>query len=133
MIKEDRHVMSHRPYAVDLSTYTTHADPGYSGGRTTQLLRAVWFRRKQGTLVAYYGQLWDISDATSAEEMLAKYTDGRYGGSWAMGYDGETVRLESPLTASAYQELSGVLAEALARFTETGQPPVGFDGWWVFE
>lgn len=78
MIREDRFLISKRPYAVDLSTLR----PGRDGWWH---ISAAWFRRRGGVTYACVGDLYTIQRPAPASpvEFLARYTDGRYGGDCA--------------------------------------------------
>ncbi|BAL87184.1 hypothetical protein AMIS_19640 [Actinoplanes missouriensis 431] len=90
MIREDRFLLSRRPYAVDLgSLHVREIGEGY----TTSTVSAIWFRRRRGETVAVYGHLWDHQNppARSAIEFLERHDDGRYGGRAEARWDGSTL------------------------------------------
>lgn len=130
MRREDRFVMSRRPYAVDLSSLRTkeHKRPDgttYGHGR----IGAVWFRRRSGVTAACVGHLWDYQDSVpkDAAEFLERHTDGRHGGDCAGRWDGENYwGSQKPDTIA---EHLGLLRPMLAAFPEI---PDGYDGWWRF-
>jgi hypothetical protein len=130
MIREDRFLISRRPYAVDLSSLKLQEhtrDNGthfYSGGIT-----AVWYRRRRGVTVACVGSLWDFQDAAPADgiEFLARHDDGRYGGSCAGRWDGENYwGAQKP---SEIEEHLTLLRPMLDSYPAI---PPGYDGWWRF-
>ena len=130
MIREDRFLISRKPYAVDLgSLRVTHIGAAHDG-RTlaTARINAVWFRRRNGVTVACVGHLWDIqSPPADASTFLAAHTDGRYGGRcegrWdGTGYWGEEV----PALQARHLEL---LRPMLAGYPAI---PAGYSGWWRF-
>lgn len=121
MRRESRFVLSHRPYAVDLSGL--HVD----GMRAR--LGAVWYRRRQRVTVACIGYLWDYQDATprTAAEFLARHVDGRYGGTCEGRWDGSRYwgAQEPDVIAQHLQ----ILRPMLDAFPDV---PDGYDGWWTF-
>jgi hypothetical protein len=122
MIREEKFVLSHRPYAVDLSSLDTDREP--------PTVRAAWFRRRKGVLVAAVGVLWDVQRPVPADaaEFLARHDDGRYGGDCLGRWDGSRYwGAQEPEAAAAHLDL---LRPMLASYP--GIPP-GFDGWYVFE
>lgn len=131
MKQEEKFVMSHKPYAVDLSSMrTTHTGTRYDGTpMATVVLDAVWIRRRGGTTVACTGTLWDIQVPPPgfALEFLAAHDDGRYGGRCAGRWDGTGYwGAERPETVAQQMAL---LRPMLENFPEI---PDGYDGWWTF-
>lgn len=127
MIREDRFVLSRRPYAVDLDSLRV-AEIGE--GYTTATVDAIWFRRRRGETVAVYGELWDHQNPPpqSAAEFLARHDDGRYGGRALARWDGSTLWApETPFETAAKRQAT--LQRALTDFPDV---PAGHDGWWVF-
>jgi hypothetical protein len=124
MIREERFVQSHRPYAVDLGSLTTD-------GRSHATLDAVWFRRRAGRAVACIGKLWDVQRPlpTDAEQFLKQHDDGRYGGDCEARWDGERFwsSSQNPETVGRYLALLGPMLE-----NHPDVPP-GYTGWFVFE
>lgn len=134
MIREDRFVMSHRPYAVDLASLRVvehPADPTRNRTVTTYsyTVRAVWFRRKNRVTVACIGTLWDISQerVDDAVAFLDQHDDGRYGGTCAGRWDGAGYWGEQDLDEMAAH--LDVLRPMLDGFPAI---PDGFDGWYTF-
>ena len=129
MRREDRFVLSHRPYAVDLTTIRVDdfsSDP---------FINAVWYRRRRGVTVACVGYLhlwtpghrleWSTDDPVTAVEAA---DDGRYGGTCTGRWDGHGYwGAENPEEAAADLE---VLRPMLDEFPII---PAGFDGWWTWQ
>ncbi len=137
MIREERFVQSHRPYAVNLASFRTF-DPNDGNGLTADPAKwtwaridATWFRRRAGVTVACVGHLRDLQRPapTDAAEFLARHEDGRYGGDCRSRWDGERFW-------SAIQD-PGVRAADLALLKPMleSYPDVvaGYSGWYVFE
>jgi len=130
MYREDKFVLSHRPYAVDLSSLHVNVEGGRNGEYAHASVRAVWFRRKNGVTGAVAGELWDIQRPTPKDAMqfLEQHDDGRYGGRpfarwdgtnfWAAGQDPE--------------ENARLLALLKPMLAEYPAVPEGHDGWWRF-
>lgn len=134
MIREDRFVMSHRPYAVDLASLRVvehPADPARSGTVTTyhHTVRAVWFRRRNRVTVACIGTLWDITrePVSDAVAFLDAFDDGRYGGTCAGRWDGANYWGAQDLDEMAAH--LNVLRPMMDGFPAV---PSGFDGWYCF-
>lgn len=115
--------ISQHPYAVDLGSLDRR--------QTMVCVTAVWYRRKTGLLSAHIGYLRDYQalDSPSAEEFLARYRDGRYGGECLSRWNGGD--LWTCCRSWETAERHKVLLEAML----AGYPaaPEGYDGWWVFE
>ena len=92
MIREDRFLISRKPYAVDLASFRTmEREPGRNWAWYT--IDAVWFRRRRGETVACVGTLRDIVDdpaPATVEEFLHRFDDGRYGGDTEGRWDSES-------------------------------------------
>lgn len=135
MIREDEHVLSRRPYAVDLTSLRSGPLPtaGLDSPTVYRVgLDAVWFRRKNGVVVATLGQLWDSQSPAPADAAAALryHDDGRYGGDWIARWDGSRyigARGYPPDTMAAHL---AILRPALERYPAV---PAGHDGWWRFE
>jgi hypothetical protein len=128
MRREEGFVHSHRPYAVDLSTLSVSTLDGGRSVRST--VRAVWFRGTVNAPVACTGKLWNIERTapSTAEQFLARHTDGRYGGECESRWTGEsfwTVLGDPEESAADLAFLRTALAEYPAL-------PDGCDGWWTF-
>ncbi|MGW2739087.1 hypothetical protein ACWC4D_33420 [Streptomyces sp. NPDC001288] len=123
MRRENRFLISRKPYAVDIQGLRT-------SGNNTAYLDAVWFRRRRGVTVACVGHLWDIQNPLpkDAAEFLARHDDGRYGGTCEGRWDGERYwGAQAPELIGAHLSL---LRPMLANFPAI---PPGYDGWWTFQ
>jgi len=130
VIRDDRFLISRKPYAVNLGSLRI-TDPGerYDGTPTcTATLDAIWFRRRKGVTVACIGHLWDIqAPPTDAAAFLAAHTDGRYGGTCFGRWDGAGYwGAEDP---DVIAEHLGLLRPMLAGYPAI---PPSHDGWWHF-
>lgn len=131
MHREDKFVMSHRPYAVDLASFRIdEIRNGYKGEYACATVSAAWFRRKNGINQAVVGELSD-SQCTipkDAVQFLEQYEDGRYGGRPFARWDGTSFWCagQDPDENAGYLEL---LKPMLADFP--AEPP-GYSGWWRF-
>ena len=122
MFREDRFILSHRPYAIAPSSL--HTD-----NKHTATVNAVWYRRRNGLTIACIGYLWDIQNPApqDAAEFLARHTDGRYGGKCRGRWDGKRYwGAQDPEVIAAHLEL---LRPMLADYPTV---PAGYDGWWRF-
>ena len=132
MIREDRFLISRRPYAVDLSSLRgTRTDtpngrnPYFYDGR----IDAVWFRRKNGVTAACIGTLWDLQypEPADAAQFLQQHDDGRYGGDCDGRWDGENYwGAQKPEITERHLDL---LRPMLANYPAI---PAGYDGWYRF-
>jgi hypothetical protein len=136
VIREDRFVLSHRPYAVDLGSLTTDRHERQLGdSRGTHYwsgqVGAVWFRKRRGVLVAVVGTLWDYQDQQpfTAEQFLERADDGRYGGTALGRWDGESYWSGCGGRLDVQREHMETLEPMLAAYPEL---PRGYDGWWVY-
>ncbi|MET8978537.1 hypothetical protein ABZX85_23255 [Streptomyces sp. NPDC004539] len=135
MIRENRFLISRKPFAINLATVTleaTERDGIYWLSGTCQ---AVWYRRKDGVTRACIGtlKLWahwlrEEPDLSSPQAMLGNDLDSRYGGNpdgrWdGSGYWGSEI-------PEVQQEHLAVLRPMLANHPST---PAGYDGWWTFQ
>jgi hypothetical protein len=132
VIREDRFLISRKPYAVDLSSLRGELKASPQGRRPTYYdgrIDAVWFRRKQGVTAAYIGTLWDLQDAEPADgaAFLTAHTDGRYGGDCDGRWDGTSYWGNVPLTVQ--EQHLAILRPMLANYPDL--PPL-YDGWWRF-
>lgn len=130
MIRDDRFLISQRPYAVDLSSLRVETRTRMSGpDYYSATIDAVWFRRRKSITVACIGELWDFQDErpTDGRMFLEQLTDGRYGGRCAARWDGTGYwGAEAPDVAAAHLE---VLRPMLAGYPALVE---GYDGWWRF-
>lgn len=141
MIREDRFLISRKPFAVDLSSFlsgeqtvrdegTDHERYLYSGR-----IDAVWFRRKQGTTYACLGslKLWShnlrcrIEDTEDPAQVLSADLDSRYGGDCDGRWDGE--RYWGAQKPEVIEQHLALLRPMLANYPEI---PAGHNGWWRF-
>jgi hypothetical protein len=127
VIREDKFLISHAPYAVDLLSLeiASRRDSGWHSGT----VRAVWFRRKSGVLTSHIGTLWDSQkpEPFDAEEFLERHEDGRYGGNCVARWDGES--FWGNVTMLQQMKYMDVLVPMLENYPAV---PHGFDGWWTF-
>lgn len=130
MRREDRFVLSHRPYAVALATFRMEMSTGWNGEYSHGTIDAVWFRRKSGVTAACVGTLSNMQypPALDVAAFLAGFDDGRYGGDCLGRWDGTRYwgAGQDPDVNAAYLEL---LRGMLAAFPDV---PACHDGWWVF-
>lgn len=131
MIREDRFLISNRPYAVDLSSFRVTSENAYPDGRRSYWCRvdAVWFRRRHGVTAACVGNLRDLQDErpTDAAEFLDHFTDGRYGGDCEGRWDGDNY-----WGAGAPDVIERHLALLRPMLANYPAIPDGYDGWWRF-
>ncbi|MGI5414276.1 hypothetical protein [Actinomadura luteofluorescens] len=142
MRREDRFVMSHKPYAVDLSTLSGDRRTGYQGREYySGVIRAVWFRRRRRSgngpilTVACIGTLWDSQDTVPADgrAFLEAHTDGRYGGHTLGRWDGSGYwGSENPDVMAQHLEVLRPMLDGYANNPRNPAIPAGFDGWWTF-
>ncbi|MGV9891701.1 hypothetical protein [Streptomyces sp. NPDC003395] len=129
MIREDRFLISRKPYAVDLASFRqTERDPDKTWAWYT--IDAVWFRRRRGETVACIGSLRDIIDdpkPLTAQDFLHRFTDGRYGGDCHGRWDGSSYW--GDVTLDTQRQHLEVLQPMLANYPAI---PPGYDGWWTF-
>lgn len=134
MIREDRFLISRKPYAVDLSTVTAESAYRYDAYWLEGECLAVWFRRKNGTTYACLGALalWahrlrHEPDTSSPEAILRNDLDSRYGGDTHGRWDGERYwGSQKPFEQALHLT---VLEPMLANYPEL---PPGHSGWWRF-
>lgn len=131
MYREDKFVLSHRPYAVDLASFRIdEIGAGWRGEYAHATVNAVWFRRKNGINQAVVGELWDSqwTIPKDAVQFLEQHEDGRYGGRPFARWDGTNFWCagQDPEENARYLEL---LKPMLAAFPAI---PDGYDGWWRF-
>lgn len=131
MIREDKFLISHAPYAVKLDSlkvteYTRDSGTCYYGAT----VESVWFRRKSGVLTSHLGTLWDFQNERPADvaAFLQANDDGRYGGDCVARWDGES--FWGNVSLDAQTRYLAVLRPMLESYPEV---PPGFDGWWTFK
>lgn len=134
MIRDDRFLISRKPFAVDLGSMTgVQHDRGdrvaFSG-----TANAVWFRRKDGVTRACIGTLglWshylpERLDLNDPHAVLSADLDGRYGGDCHGRWDG-TGYWGAEVLEVQQQHLE-ILRPMLAGYPAI---PAGYDGWWRF-
>ncbi|MGW5582838.1 hypothetical protein [Streptomyces sp. NPDC003857] len=130
MIRENRFLISRKPYAIDLSSLQrSERDPDKTWA--WYAVDAVWFRGTKNDPVACLGSLRTIIDdpaPVNVEEFLARFTDGRYGGDCQGRWDGENYwGAQKPLEIDLHLSL---LEPMLANYPAV---PDGYDGWWTFQ
>jgi hypothetical protein len=129
VIREDRFLISRKPYAIDLgSLHQYHRTEG--SGWASYSVQAVWFRRRRGENVACIGHLWDVQDdpgPLDAAEFLARHDDGRYGGTCVGRWDGDSYW--GNVTLEQQEQHLAVLRPMLAAYPAV---PEGYDGWYTF-
>lgn len=136
MIREDRFLISRKPYAIDLDSLQV-GEPTDSG-HYWAMVNAVWFRRhskgygedRRIVTVACIGTLRNLQDdkPADARAFLAAYTDGRYGGDCQGRWDGTGYwGAEKP---EVVEEHLALLRPMLANYPAI---PHGYDGWWTFQ
>jgi hypothetical protein len=133
--REEKFVMSHKPFAVDLATFRD-GELYEHGSRFSVHARidAVWYRRKDGETRACLGSLglWsqclrEPVDPLDPAAVLSADLDSRYGGDCHGRWDGIGYWGAEDLDVQA-QHLA-LLRPMLENFP---QVPAGFDGWWTF-
>lgn len=134
MNRTDRFVMSHRPYAVDLSSWRRGEWKTSMDGRqyARHTIASIWFRRKRGVTVAHLGTISTNSGTDSAEDFLRLHNDSRYGGNWIAAWDGERCWTETPAAKTDLDRYAEVLGAALTGFRNDKAVPQGHCGWWTF-
>jgi hypothetical protein len=138
MIRAPKLVASRPMYAFDPGTF--HTGHGFDADHCgTRGLRAAWFKRKGGRLVATMGtyHLWiyhlhDTKPVVDTyDAWVAAHADNRSGANHEASWDGVallgTGERVTPEVAARQVEF---LSKMLARHPE---PPTGYDGWWTFE
>lgn len=131
MIREEKFVISHAPYAVkldnlDRETYHDQVQVHYRYS-----IEAAWFRRHGGITVACLGYLRTSKQEafTEAAPVLEHMTDGRYGGDCKARWDGNNLWAPES-TWEQMKTYEDFLRPMLENFPEV---PAGFDGWWTFK
>jgi hypothetical protein len=133
MIREDRFVQSHQPYAVHLDSFI----PRGPGGQAS--INAVWFRRRRGgwgsegdiatvACAGYIPECQIVPPPADAADFLARMTDGRYGGHCLARWDGRSLWAPET-TPAAYKAYLELLGPMLANHPAV---PEGYQGWWTF-
>jgi hypothetical protein len=132
MIREEKFIQSHAPYAVHLGHFRP---PGPE--RTQATIGAAWFRRRRAQntgpmlTVACAGYLAEclIDPAPrDAADFLARMTDGRYGGHALARWDGHNLWAPE-MGEDERAKYKALLVPMLAGFPAI---PPGLSGWWTF-
>jgi hypothetical protein len=122
VIRGTKFVLSHRQYAVDLSSLRVEA--GFSS------VDAAWFRRHDGTTRACVGELHYHQGQfapKTVEELLRRHNDGRYGGDCLGRWDGARYwGSQDPDVIERHLRLLRPMLEGYPAI------PPGYDGWWRF-
>lgn len=141
MIREEKFLISRKPFAVDLGTLHTESQTVHNEGTAHERhlyhgrIDAVWFRRKQGVTYACLGSLglWSqnlrrrIENPEDPIQVLSADLDSRYGGTCYARWDGERYWGSQKPTEQALQ--LALLEPMLANYPAV---PDGYDGWWRF-
>lgn len=129
MIREDRFLISQRPYAADLNSLRLTEDEGCNGTYWRGRIDAVWFRRRNRITVACIGSLWDSQDDKPADgnTFLTAHTDGRYGGNCNGHWNGTSYWGNG--TLHEQEQHLAILRPMLDTYPAI---PDGYDGWWRF-
>jgi hypothetical protein len=131
VIREDKFLISHAPYAVDLTVLGEEIYYGNIQNHYRYTIPAAWFRRRNGHTVACLGFLNTsrTTPATLTAQVLGDFTDGRYGGHCKARWDGDN--LWAPESSwEQMKEYEEFLRPMLANYPAV---PPGFDGWWTFK
>ncbi|WP_327066809.1 hypothetical protein [Kitasatospora sp. NBC_01302] len=134
MIRDNRFLISRKPFAIDLSTVTGEQQPRGDLHAFSGTANAVWYRRKDGVTRACIGTLglWDHYlprplNLEDPHDILTADLDGRYGGKCHGRWDGE--RYWGAQEPAVMEQHLAVLRPMLANYPEI---PDGHDGWWRF-
>jgi len=133
--REDRFLISRKPFAIDLATVTGEQHErgdliAFSGSAD-----ALWFRRQAGVTRACLGSLmlWshylpEPLDLDDPHAILSADLDGRYGGDCHGRWDGE--RYWGAQEPDVQEQHLAILRSMLAKYPAV---PPGHDGWWTFQ
>lgn len=135
MHREDRFLISRKPYAIELTTVTGKQHERGDRIAFSGTANALWFRRKAGVTYACTGSLMlfshylpDRLPLDDPHAILAADLDGRYGGNAHGRWDGTRYwGAQEPLQMAL--DLT-VLEPMLANYPAI---PDGHDGWWTFQ
>ncbi|WP_327359512.1 hypothetical protein [Streptomyces sp. NBC_01304] len=135
MIREDRFLISRKPFAVDLSSVTGELGPHGDRFSIDGKADAVWFRRQDGVTRACIGtiMLWrhhlrEPVPLDTAQAILSADLDGRYGGDCHGRWDGD--RYWGAQEPAAMEQHLAILRPMLDNYPSL---PPGYDGWWTFQ
>ena len=127
MIRENKYVAGHRPYAVNLSSLAV-GEASANGEFAYLTIPAVWFRRRKGLLVACAGYLWDFQAAdVEAPVFLMELGTSGYGGTCQGRWDG--TRYWGQQEPDLIDHHLNLLRPMLDNFPDV---PEKYDGWWTF-
>lgn len=134
MIREDRFLISRKPFAVDLDTLVGSQHPRGDRHAFSGSVNALWFRRQSGITRACLGTLKLFShylpaplDLDDPHAVLAADLDGRYGGDCHGRWDSERYwGAQEPHVQALHLT---VLEPMLANYPAL---PAGHSGWWTF-
>jgi hypothetical protein len=134
VIREDRFLISRKPYAVDLSTLSGKQHERGDRIAFSGSVNAVWFRRQGGVTRACIGslKLWSHYlpaplDLDDPHAVLSADLDGRYGGNCQGRWDGIGYWGAEDLDVQA--QYLAILRPMLASYPVI---PAAYDGWWRF-
>lgn len=135
MIREEKFVMAHKPFAIDLDSVRIDSHKERDGRFfVSGSCNAVWFRRKDritrvcwGTLKLWGHYLDKPVDMTSPPSILSADFDSRYGGDCAARWDGQNYwGSEDP------ERIRFDLAALKPMLENFPRVPPELDGWWTF-
>lgn len=141
MIREEKFLISRKPFAVDLGSLSSESQTVHNAGTEYERhiyrgrIEAVWFRRKHGTTYACLGslKLWGhnlprrIEDIEDPVKVLSADLDSGSGGDCHGRWDGDRYwGAQEPDVIERHLEL---LRPMLANYPAV---PDGYDGWWRF-
>jgi hypothetical protein len=138
VIREEKFLISHAPYAVKPETInlTPYSHTPNNGSETVTTwsgtIEAMWFRRKSGRLSAHYGCLHGHFGEDQPDgflDFMAKCDDGRYGGNCWARWDGDYFWAPDT-TWEIQKKYQAELDAALKRY---GEIPDGCNGWWTYK
>lgn len=134
MHREDKFVLSHRPYAVDPTTLRLRF--AYEGAWDSWMIDAVWFRRRRDVTAACVGFLTTLVDAkpTDYRGFLESYEDGRYGGKCLARWDGSSIWYagQDPEENAQHLELLRTVLDAYHANPKAPELGSRWDRWWRF-
>jgi len=135
MIREEKFLISRKPFAINLSTVTGRQAGGINAVTFSGTCNALWFRRQHGVTRACLGtlKLWSHYlpaplDLNDPHAVLSADLDGRYGGDCEGRWDGE--RYWGAQEPDVQEQHLAILRLMLAKYPAL---PAGYDGWWTFQ
>ena len=134
MIRDDRFLISRRPFAVDLSSLKADQEQRDNRVLLQGSVNAVWYRRKDKVTRACVGKLdlWahylkELVDLSDPRAVLAADLDGRYGGDTHGRWDGENYwGAQKPDVIEKHLTLLRPMIDSYPAV------PKGYDAWWRF-